>query len=516
MRTNAGPFVSRARGGRFVLVAALALAAALLVAFCGANLVLADFEPPPPPKPQHRKGGESFPPLPLPATPLRRTEKKRPPEPPALIGKLQYGEQVWKTSPDGQRYSYFDWQGDTTDAHNLIGEANRLLNIQYRWVYTTLKDFSFTPAELPILYITGHQAFAFTDEQIEKLRGYLRDGGLLVMSPCCGSNAFRNAAFVEMKRLFPDRPLRPVPPDHPLYSCFYKIGKVNVREPGGAYQEIDPPVKGITLGCRLAVILYDADVCCGWAGHEHPDGRRIQPGNARQLGVNMIAYFLAHYELGKQQGTAKVYYQESEKTREEFIFPQVVHAGDWDPSPSAAMNLLKFLGKHSTMEVQFKRAPVDLRQSDAFKYPFLYMTGHEDFTFGDDEIKVLRSYLANGGVLLADACCGRPAFDKAFRREIARVLPKAELKELPQNHPIYSSLTPISKVTYTDWLRQQQPKLDTPTLEGITSGGILCVVYSRYGLGSQWDGLGRPYALSYSPEDALKLGANIITYAMTH
>src|SRR5436190_24120839 len=36
-----------------------------------------DCGPPPRAKPQSRTGGESFPPLPLPATPLRRTEKKR-------------------------------------------------------------------------------------------------------------------------------------------------------------------------------------------------------------------------------------------------------------------------------------------------------------------------------------------------------------------------------------------------------------------------------------------------------
>ena len=230
----------------------------------------------------------------------------------------------------------------------------------------------------------------------------------------------------------------------------------------------------------------------------------------------MITYFLANYQLGKQQSVQKVYYQKAEKTREEFIFPQIVHTGDWEPSPSAAMNLLKFLGKHSTMEVQFKRVAVDLRKVDAFKYPFLYMTGHEDFKFDDDEVRVLRSYLANGGILLADACCGRGAFDTAFRREVKKVLPRNPLKPLSLNHPVYSSLVPVSKVQYTDWVREEHPKLTTPTLEGVTSGSVLCVIYSKYGLGSQWDGLQRPYAKSYSHQHAIRLGANIITYAMTH
>ena len=254
----------------------LACGLTLVFSVCGVDMLLADFEPPPPPKPHRRKAGESFPPLPLPVTPLRRTEKKRPPEPPALIGKLQYGTRIWKTTADGRRYSYFDWQGDTTDAHNLVKEANRLLNIRYRWVHTKLSDFSFTPAELPILYITGHQPFAFTDKEIQKMRWYIRDGGMLMMSPCCGSNAFKNAAYTEMKKLFPQRPLRPITPDHPVYSCFYKIKTVKSRDTGEPWKEIDPPVRGITLGCRLAVVLHENDVCCGWAGHTHPKGLRIE------------------------------------------------------------------------------------------------------------------------------------------------------------------------------------------------------------------------------------------------
>ena len=61
-----------------------------------------DCGPPPQAKPQHQTGGESFPPLPLPATPLRRSEKKRPPSPPALIGKASLGNTRWMTK-DGKR-----------------------------------------------------------------------------------------------------------------------------------------------------------------------------------------------------------------------------------------------------------------------------------------------------------------------------------------------------------------------------------------------------------------------------
>src|SRR5208282_97225 len=66
-----------------------------------------DCGPPPAAKPQNRTGGESFPPLPLPATPLRRTEKKRPPAPPSLAGKMALGPVRFVRKGD-QRVQYRD------------------------------------------------------------------------------------------------------------------------------------------------------------------------------------------------------------------------------------------------------------------------------------------------------------------------------------------------------------------------------------------------------------------------
>jgi len=56
----------------------------------------------------------------------------------------------------------------------------------------------------------------------------------------------------------------------------------------------------------------------------------------------------------------------------------------------------------------------------------------------------------------------------------------------------------------------------TPALEGVTYNGQLAVVYSRFGLGSVWDEYERPYARAYAPADALRLGTNVLVYAMTH
>jgi len=497
----------------FCLVA-LGVVAAFLVGLAGPTF--ADWEPPPPPKPSRIKAGEGLPPLPLPATPLRRSERKREPAKPALIGKIQYGKKVWVTTDDGRRLSYLDWRSDTTDMHHLLNFANSKLGVSYRYIETPLPGFSFNPAELPALYFTGHKDFAFSDEELRRLGWYLRDGGTLIGDACCGANEFSVAFVRNVKKIFPDRPFRVISPDDPLYHCFYEVEKITYKEEGKAPRKGKPNLRGMRLGCRLAVVLSTHDMSCGWARHEHPQGKRIDIEDATKIGTSIITYILASYQYGKTYSTQKVYHEQDEPTREQLVFGQVIHGGDWDPDPTAVPNLLKFLEANTTIDVQFARADVDLRNVDAFKYPFIYMTGHEDFEFADQEITALRSYFRNGGVMLANACCGRKAFDAAFRRELAKAFDNTALQKLPTDHPLFTSLYSIGKVRYSDWMREQNPDLVTPVIEGVTVGGQLCVIYSPYDLGNGWEGIAHPYSLGYSPHDALRIGANVIVYALTH
>ena len=471
---------------------------------------------PPKAKPHRRKGGESFPPLPLPATPLRRTEKKRPPAPPALVGKIQYGKVAWAKDARGQRYMYYDWTTDPSDIANLLKWTNVQLGIHYRPQQVKLDRFSYNPAEIPILYLTGHEGFELTDDFRRKLRWFLQDGGYLVGDACCGSKDFTESFIKEMRLIFPNREMEPLHGDHPLFHCFYHVENVTYCEGTTPTGTKAPYVLGISLGCRTAVIMAPYDLSCGWDGHDHEKGTRIKVADAKQIGANMTTYCLANYQLGRFLSTDKVYFEEDEKTRDELVFGQVIHDGDWDPDPSAVMNLLKYVGKHSTVEVQFKRANVDLRKVDAFRYPFLYLTGHKDFRFTNEEIGALRSYLRNGGLLLADSCCGRLAFDRAFRRELKRVLPDKDLAVLPGNHPVYSSRHVIAQAAYTDMVRQGRPDLDAPSLEGISLGGVTCVVYSPYDMGCGWENMVHPYSKGYESRDSLRIGMNVLVYAMTH
>ena len=150
-----------------------------------------DCGPPPRAKPQSRTGGESFPPLPLPATPLRRTEKKRPPAPPSLIGKMALGPIRYVRKGD-QRVQYRDWMTDPADLDSLLAWTNQKLGIHYGKAEADFEHFSFDPRELPALLFAGHNSFKLADDVRERLARYVLDGGMIIGDACCGWKDFND------------------------------------------------------------------------------------------------------------------------------------------------------------------------------------------------------------------------------------------------------------------------------------------------------------------------------------
>jgi hypothetical protein len=470
---------------------------------------------PPPAKPKRIKGGEAFPPLPLPVTPLRRTERKREPAPPALIGKVMYGEpRIW-TGADGQSYLINDWESEKGDLPVLLKRVASALGTRYRFESIKLDDFSKNPDELPILYITGHGTLDLTPEQRVVMREYVVNGGTIIAVACHGTRHFTAAFLAEMAHVFPGKSFRPLPPDHPVFSSVYNVDHVAYSPEVKGGEDGLPHLLGINFGCRTGVFLSPLCMTCAWANVKHTKCPSWSAGGGAQMGVNLIAYALAYLPLGKFLSQTKVYYESEHRARGDFVFAQVRHAGDWDPDPSAAANLLRAVASLTSATVKFKRVSVTLDQ-DLSGVPFLYLTGHEDFRLTAAQAANLRDFLENGGFLLADACCGRNAFDLAFRREIRRALPDHALKPLSPNHPIFTNHLSIGEVGYTPRVKQERPGLNRPEMEGVEVAGALRVLYSHYDIGNGWEGIEHPFTRGLSGTDALKIGVNSITYAMTH
>ncbi len=108
--------------------------------------------------------------------------------------------------------------------------------------------------------------------------------------------------------------------------------------------------------------------------------------------------------------------------------------GDWYGNRTTFVNLFRFMREHLEIETAPREVTVHPGEKELFKYPIVYLAGHGNVKFTEEEIAHLRRYLTSGGFLWADDDYG---MDPAFRREMKRIFPESDWVELPFSHPIY-------------------------------------------------------------------------------
>ena len=147
------------------------------------------------------------------------------------------------------------------------------------------------------------------------------------------------------------------------------------------------------------------------------------------LGINVLAYATNRqlkfkYEIPQNQDEATP----SDAQRGTIFVAKLRHNGGCDEAPSALANILKTASAQLGLTVSTDRRLIAVTDKRLFDYHLVYMQGRRDFQFSTEERKILKTYLARGGMILADAINSSPEFAKAFRREIASVMPGSRLE----------------------------------------------------------------------------------------
>jgi hypothetical protein len=184
--------------------------------------------------------------------------------------------------------------------------------------------------------------------------------------------------------------------------------------------------------------------------------------------------------------------------------------GDWYGDRTALPNLIKFCNENLKTNFDREDDIVEPGSAQLFSYPFVFMTGHGNVIFSDQEAKNLRKYLIGGGFLHIDDNYG---LDKFIRPQMKKVFPELDFVELPVNYPIYhqkySFPTGLPKVHEHDGKRPQGFGL-------IYKGRLVCFYSFECDLGNGWEDLGT-YAgdTQESRLKALRMGANLVQYVLT-
>lgn len=182
--------------------------------------------------------------------------------------------------------------------------------------------------------------------------------------------------------------------------------------------------------------------------------------------------------------------------------------GDWYANPSSLPNLLKAIGERTTLPVAAREIVVRPTDDRLWDLPYLYMTGHGNVRFSDNELETLRRWLRQGGFLHADDNYG---MDESFRREMKRLLPEAELVDVPLDHPIYRLVYSFPRGIPKIHEHDGKPAQGL----GIFLEGRLAVFYSyETDLGDGWEDPDVHQDPPEKREAALRLGVNLFAYAV--
>ena len=181
--------------------------------------------------------------------------------------------------------------------------------------------------------------------------------------------------------------------------------------------------------------------------------------------------------------------------------------GDWYANPTAIPNLIEFSNKSIKTKISKSPTTVSVRSSDLFNFPIVFMTGHGNVFFTDQEAKNLRQYLISGGFLHISDNYG---LDKYIRAQLKKVFPKIELKEIPFSHAIFNQTFTFNKGLPK--IHEHNKKV--PQGFGLFfKGRLVCFYDYESDLSDGWE----DSTVHNNPMEtrikALQMGSNIIEYA---
>ncbi len=202
--------------------------------------------------------------------------------------------------------------------------------------------------------------------------------------------------------------------------------------------------------------------------------------------------------------------------------------------PDSDMNLSYRLQQMTSLQVNPNAAIVDIEAEQLRHYPFLYMTEMGDNEVTDEQAKVLRDYMLNGGFIMVDDFWGTDEWE-TFYVAFKKMWPDREFKELELDHDIFHAVFDLkvkpqipgigygmrgkydrSMRTY-EWGKEGAEIVHYRAVYDDKKRMCMIICWNTdTGDGWEEEGTDPWYFQTFSEPYAYPIGINIIYYAMTH
>lgn len=427
---------------------------------------------------------------------------------PVVISKLTH-------EPDG------DWNRHRQDVGNLTRYIEQRWKKPMTWQVIDHSKASVEDLlQSPVLYLVGRDGLKMSAAEKKTFKEYVERGGFVFAEACCRGQRFDRDFRALMAELFPDKPLRLLPPDHPIWYAEEQIPNAYLR-----------PLYGIDSCCRTSVVYCPKNLGCYWElarkdGANYSDRTRREMKAVLGIGANVVAY-ATNRRLRDKLDVPQVTIDESQEDqilRGVLRVAKLQHKGGSDDAPAALTNLLRATGTHLGARVDFSRILLPASEPTLPDFPAVFVHGRNDFTWSDTERGSIKKFVDNGGVIFGDAICASKEFAAAFEREIKSIFPDARWGRIPPTHAIFTQEFggfDLSKVQLqkapgrtATGTRTTDVQSVTPVLQGIEVDGRFVVIFSPNDISCALESSASSNCVGYQSDDAARLGINILLYAL--
>ncbi|HWE95848.1 MAG TPA: DUF4159 domain-containing protein [Tepidisphaeraceae bacterium] len=416
---------------------------------------------------------------------------------PVLMNKLQY-ENVGLTG----RALEGPWNERPRDCANLSRWMGHNLERDLNWQIVNLKVAPEDLHDAPILYISGSEELRLSQKDIDQLRTYVEQGGMIVANADCSKKAFADSVIKLGGKLFPKYAFRELEPTHPIYTD---------QPYPAAHWKSPPSVLGLSNGVReLIVLVPQADLSRAWQMRND----KVNP-EAYQLGADIFIYAFDKKSL-KYRGDSTIVKLDPKVTADRTIRVARLMAGDNpDPEPGGWARLGAIL--HNQFHTDLTVQSVDPAKDKLTGFKVAHLTGTTKFTLAPAARAQLVEFVLHGGTLVIDAAGGSKPFAKSAEAELKQMFgPEADrlATPLPPYSPLYTlPEATLESISYRQFIRKSLGgDIKSPRVCGINRGGRLAVLFSREDISGGMVGEAVDGIAGYSPETATAIMRNILLY----
>lgn len=323
---------------------------------------------------------------------------------PVIMNKLRY---------DG------DWANRPRDVANLARFASEELERPLNWQVVPVNHGWRDWTDSPILYMAGDKPLPLTDDDKNKIKAYIQNGGLLLTQADGGSEPFTNYIQYLGHQLFPQYSWQDLPADNVLFTVTYRLSGL-------------PPIRAITNGSRILMIHWPTDLTRLWT--HRPD---TADSTSFELGVNLALYAAGKSEL-KNRLESDYIEMPPGSPAATIALGRVQYDGNWDPEPAAWARARRWFRQQTSYNIDVKTIPME-NLADA-NPPIAHLTGTAKMNLTDAQLKSVKQYVQNGGVLLIDPCGTPDEFLQSVHDDLLlKIFPDAKQDPIPDAHPVLTA-----------------------------------------------------------------------------